>query len=142
MIGQHPTVRARAFCWSCEKRASSPVMSPPRTVCFDIFSPLAGDNDAISQLVRLSSSETKIAPRLVRMAVGASSWSAAVSMIVSRAVGSVNNSTLSASRSPSTRPWDLVLVGPALLAGMIGAVVIDEVGRIRHEQDRLLVVHD
>jgi hypothetical protein len=46
-------------------------MSPPRTWCFDIFSPPPGDSDVISQVERLSSSETKIAPRSVRTAVDA-----------------------------------------------------------------------
>jgi hypothetical protein len=50
---------------------SSPATSPPRTTCFDIFSP-PGDSDVISHVDRLSSNETKIAPRSVRIAVGAS----------------------------------------------------------------------
>jgi hypothetical protein len=36
-------------------------MSPAGTECFDIFSPLPGDNDVINQFERLSSNETKIA---------------------------------------------------------------------------------
>jgi hypothetical protein len=44
-------------------------------VCFDIFSPPPGDSDVISQVDRLSSNETKIAPRSVRMAVGDWAWS-------------------------------------------------------------------
>src|SRR6185295_9676045 len=60
------------------KRSSSPATSPPRTTCFDIFSPPAGDSDVISHVDRLSSSETKIAPRSVRIAVGASDRSATV----------------------------------------------------------------
>ena len=53
------------------KRARSLATSPLRTVCFDIFSPPPGDNDVISQVDRLSSNETKIAPRSVRIAVAA-----------------------------------------------------------------------
>ena len=56
-----------------EKRASNAPMSPAGTLCFDIFSPPPGDNDVISQIERLSSIETKIAPRSLRMALGASS---------------------------------------------------------------------
>jgi hypothetical protein len=49
-------------------------MSPADTLCFDIFSPPHGDSDVISQVERLSSNETKRAPRLVRIAVGSSRW--------------------------------------------------------------------
>src|SRR5205807_2023730 len=45
------------------------------TPCFDIFSPPPGESDVINQVERLSSNETKIAPRLVRIAVGSSKWS-------------------------------------------------------------------
>jgi hypothetical protein len=48
------------------KRANSAQISPAGTLCFDIFSPPPGDGDAISQVERLSSNETKIAPRLLR----------------------------------------------------------------------------
>jgi len=41
-----------------QQRADVPGSKP----CFDIFSPLPGDNDVISQVERLSSMETKIAP--------------------------------------------------------------------------------
>jgi hypothetical protein len=47
-------------------------MSPADTPCFDIFSPPPGEIDVINQVERLSSNETKIAPRLVRIAVGSS----------------------------------------------------------------------
>jgi len=47
-------------------------MSPAGTLCFDIFSLPPGNSDVISQVERLSSNETKIAPRLLRMALGAS----------------------------------------------------------------------
>ena len=45
-------------------------MFPADTPCFDIFSPPPGESDVINQVERLSSNETKIAPRLVRIAVG------------------------------------------------------------------------
>jgi hypothetical protein len=51
-------------------------MSPPRTVCFDIFSALPGDSEMTSQVDRLSSNETKIAPRSVRTTAGTSGRSA------------------------------------------------------------------
>src|SRR4030088_2486431 len=93
------------FFRSCAKRSSSPATSPPRTTCFDIFSPPPGDSDVISHVDRLSSNETKIAPRSVRIAVGASGRSATVSMVASRVGGS--NLTLPECRSLSTSPWDL-----------------------------------
>src|SRR6476469_9795076 len=96
-------VLALVFSRSCAKRSSSPATSPPRTTCFDIFSPPAGDSDVISHVDRLSSNETKIAPRSVRIAVGASDRSATVCMVASRVGGS--NLTLSERRLLS--PWDL-----------------------------------
>src|SRR4051812_29571675 len=70
MIGNICPVRACAFSCNCANRVSRPATSPPRTLCFDIFSPAPGDREVISQTERLSSIETKIAPRLVRIAVG------------------------------------------------------------------------
>src|SRR5512134_1139219 len=64
-------VLARVFSRSCAKRSSSPATSPPRTTCFDIFSPPSGASEVISHVDRLSSNETKIVPRLVRIAIGA-----------------------------------------------------------------------
>src|SRR3974390_688317 len=98
-------VLARVFSRSFAKRANSPVTSPPRTTCFDIFSPPPGDSDVISHVDRLSSNETKIAPRSVRIAVGASGRSATVCMVASRVGGS--NLTLPEYRLLSTSPWDL-----------------------------------
>src|SRR4249920_1482224 len=98
-------VLARVFFRSCAKRSSSAATSPPRTTCFDIFSPPPGDSDVISHVDRLSSNETKIAPRSVRTAVGASGRSATVCMVASRVGGS--NLTLPKCRSLSTSPWDL-----------------------------------
>ena len=101
-------VRTRAFSLSCATRCSSPLTSPPRTVCFDIFSPPPGDSDVISQLDRLNSNETKIAPRSVRIAVGASGWSAVRFMVNSKMGGGSNPLTLPGNRSlPPNTPWDL-----------------------------------
>ena len=72
MIGKDFPVRANVFCLNSEKRASSAPMSPARTLCFEIFSPAPGDSELISQVERLSSNETKIAPRSLRMALDAS----------------------------------------------------------------------
>src|SRR5208283_2623263 len=104
-IGKDSPVRAHAFFLSSEKRASSAAISPADTLCFDIFSPPPGDSDVISHVDRLSSNETKIAPRSVRIAVGASGRSATVCMVSSRVGGS--NLTLPKCRSLSTPPWDL-----------------------------------
>ena len=59
---------------SSDRRINSAAMFPADTPCFDIFSPAPGESDVISQVERLSSKETKIAPRLVRIAVGSSKW--------------------------------------------------------------------
>src|SRR5438552_6583563 len=93
-------VLARAFSRSRAKHSGSPATLPPRTTCFDIFSPPPGDSDVISHVDRLSSNKTKIAPRLVRIAVGASGRSATVCMVASRVGGS--NLTLPKCRSLST----------------------------------------
>src|ERR1035437_7735988 len=58
MIGKDFPVRANAFCLSSEKRVNSAAMSPAETLCFDIFPPLPGDSDVISQIERLCSKET------------------------------------------------------------------------------------
>lgn len=54
--------------------ARSPATSPPRTACFDIFSPLPGDSDVISQLDRRGSTETRTAPGSVRTALSFGLW--------------------------------------------------------------------
>src|ERR1700733_12682339 len=105
MIGNDLPVRVNAFCLSSEERASSAPMSPAGRVCFDIFSPAPGDSDVISQVERLSSIETKIAPRSLRMAADVSRRLDITCMIVSRAGGC--NLTLPERRSLSTSPWDL-----------------------------------
>src|ERR1700726_2140808 len=55
--------------------------------------------------LRVSSNETNIAPRSVRIAFGASDRSATVCMVVSRVSG--RNLTLPERWSLSTSPWDL-----------------------------------
>ena len=111
--------RSRQRFRSCAKRSSSPATSPPRTACFDIFSPPSGDSDVISHLDLLSSNETNIAPRSVRIAFGASDRSATVCMVVSRVSG--RNLTLPERWSLSTSPWDLenadVQADPTTLSG-------------------------
>src|ERR1700687_2069404 len=92
-------VLARVFFRSCAKRSNSSATSPPRTTCFDIFSPPPGDSDVISQVDRLSSNETKIAPRSVRIAVGASVSDNLHGRLQS---GWVSNLTLPERRSLST----------------------------------------
>ena len=102
MIGKDFPVWANAFLSSSEKRIRSAAMSPADTLCFDIFSPPPGDTDVMSQIERLSSKETKIAPRLARIAVGSSCRSAIDCMAVST-VGSCNL-TLRRARPLSTSP--------------------------------------
>src|ERR1035438_696132 len=84
-IGNKFPVRAEAFCLRLEKRVSSGQISAAGTLCFDIFSPPPGDSEVITQLERLSSMESKIAPRSLRIALGASGRSAITCMLVSRA---------------------------------------------------------
>src|ERR1700720_1332855 len=66
----------------------SPAKSPPGTECFDIFSPPPGDSEVISQLERLNSNETKLAPRSVWIAVNGSDLSARMFMVSSKMDGS------------------------------------------------------
>src|SRR4051812_21413534 len=68
MMGKTCPVRARAFSVSWDKRARRAAMSPLRTECLDIFSPPPGAREVMTQVERLSSSETKIALRSVRIA--------------------------------------------------------------------------
>src|SRR6476646_7693960 len=100
MIGKDCPTRANAFCLSSEKRDSSAAMSPAETLCFDIFSPPPGDSDVISQVDRLSSNETKIAPRSVRIAVGAWGRSVMICMVASRVGGSATSLCQSVGRYP------------------------------------------
>jgi hypothetical protein len=75
------------------------------TECLDIFSPPPGDRDVISQVLRDSSIETKIAPRSVRIA--ACAGRVVSSGIVTFQSGWVSNLTLKECRSLARRPWDL-----------------------------------
>src|SRR3984893_9139998 len=106
MIGKDCPIHANAFCLSSEKRDSSAAMSPAETLCFDIFSPPPGDSDVISQVERLSSNETKIAPRLVRIAVGSSEWGS--SGIGRLQVEWICNLSLPPVLVAIHAPWDLV----------------------------------
>src|SRR5580704_11620515 len=105
MIGKDCPLRANAFCLSPEKRASSAAMSPADTLCFDILSPPPGDSDVISQVERLSSNETKIAPRLVSMALGSSRWSS--SDIGCLQFGWICDLSLPLELVVTHAPWDL-----------------------------------
>src|SRR5215204_454825 len=67
MMGKTCPVRARAFSLSWDKRARRAAMSPLGTECFDIVSPLPGAREVMTQVERLSSRETKIALRSVRI---------------------------------------------------------------------------
>src|SRR4030088_959898 len=122
MIGNDFPVRANALCLNSEKRASSAPTSPAGIPCFDILSPPPGDRDVISQVERLSSMETNIAPRSLRIAFGASGRSATVCMVVSRVRG--RNLTLPERRSLSTSHG--ILIGSIVakvrrkFAGVIG----------------------
>jgi hypothetical protein len=53
----------------------------------DIFSPPPGDRDAISHFARLSSIETKMAPRSTRIAAGLSDKLVPASMLFSKVSG-------------------------------------------------------
>src|SRR5215213_996222 len=68
MMGKTCPVRTRAFSLSWDKRARRAAMSPLGTECFDIFSPPPGARDVMTQVERLSSRDTKIALRSVRIA--------------------------------------------------------------------------
>ena len=103
---------------------------PGRHACFDIFSPPPGDSDVISQVERLSSNETKIAPRSVRMALGVSGRSALTCMVVSRVGGS--NLTLPERRSLSTSPWNSELSHTRENAETIALIGADDAERQRH----------
>src|SRR5713101_400974 len=99
IIGKSLPVRAVALRLSSANRRSSPDTSPAGTECLDIFSPPPGDRDVISQVLRDSSIETKIAPRSVRIAActgrGVSSG-----IVASRVGGSATSLSKSADRYP------------------------------------------
>src|SRR4051812_20173373 len=68
MMGKTCPVRTRAFSLSWDKRAKRAAMSPLGTACLDIFSPPPGAREVMTQVERLSSRDTKIALRSVRIA--------------------------------------------------------------------------
>src|SRR6516164_6537794 len=106
MIRKLRPVRSFAFSRSCAKRSISPAKSPPRTECFDIFSPPPGDSEVISQLERLNSNETKIAPRSVWIAVNGSDLSAPMFMVSSKMNGSEPHFDAESIATHNTS-WDL-----------------------------------
>src|SRR5215471_19725275 len=63
-----PAGPRRSFALELGEPTQQPRHSPAGTECLDIFSPPPGDRDVISQVLRDSSSETKIAPSAVRIA--------------------------------------------------------------------------
>src|SRR5262249_6412163 len=77
------------------------------TECFDIFSPPPGDSEVISQLERLNSNETKIAPRWVWMAVNGSDLSATTFMVSSKMDGSDRHFDAESIATHNTS-WDLI----------------------------------
>src|SRR6266496_6647322 len=100
MIGKSFLIRRRAFSLSSKSRLSKPAMSPPGTARFDIFSPAPGDSDVISQVERLSSNDTKIAPRSVRIAADLSGRGMMFCMIVSEVRVEATSLCLGAGRYP------------------------------------------
>src|SRR5271166_3161277 len=100
MIGKSFLIRRRAFSLSSKSRLSKPAMSPPGTACFDIFSPAPGESDVISQVERLSSNDTKIAPRSVRIATDLSGRGTMLFMIVSEVRVEATSLCLGAGRYP------------------------------------------
>src|SRR5487761_19157 len=128
MIGKDVPVRANAFCFSSENRASSDAISPAGTECFDIFSPPPGDNDVISQIERLSSKDVNIPARLVWMALG-SFRSAAVGMVVSR-VGGLQPHSARAPVALAHRIWSHEIV---ILSGVTATVKVAHV-RLCHSR--------
>ena len=105
MIEKSRLIRRRARSLSSSNRLSKPAMSPPRTTCFDIFSPDPGESDVINQVERLSSNDTKTAPRSVRMVAGLPGRDMIPCMIVSEVRVEATSLCLGVGRY--LRPWDL-----------------------------------
>src|SRR6478736_4268480 len=101
MIGKFRPVRAAALRLSSANRCSRPATSLAETECLDIFSPARDDREVISQVLRDSSIETKIAPRSVRIAACAGRG-ASLSIIGSRVGASATSLSRSAGRQPNT----------------------------------------
>ena len=115
---------ACAFFCNNLNRPKSAAKSPPRTECFDIFARPPGGKDVISQVDRLNSKETKIAPRSVRIAVDASGRSAVIGMVGSR--GRVGNLTL-----PEIRPLSTHEIWSHEIVVLNGATVTVKVAHMR-----------
>src|SRR6266853_38040 len=117
MIGKSWPVRTVALRLSSANRRRSPDTSLAGTECLDIFSPPPGDRDVISQVLRDSSIETKIAPRSVRIAActgrGVSSG-----IVASRVGGSATSLSKSADRYPDAH--GICRLGEATFAAMGG----------------------
>src|SRR6266568_431173 len=99
IIGKFRPVRAAALRLSSANRRRSPDTSLAGTECLDIFSPPPGDRDVISQVLRDSSSETKIAPRSARIAACAGRG-ASSGIVASRVGGTATSLSKSAGRYP------------------------------------------
>src|SRR3954468_11446643 len=100
MIGKSRPVRTAALRLSSANRCSRPATSLAETECLDIFSPAPGDREVISQALRDSSIETKIAPRSVRIAACAGRG-ASLSIIGSRVGASATSLSRSEGRQPN-----------------------------------------
>src|SRR6516165_9442201 len=102
-------------------------------MCFDIFSPPPGDSDVTSQVDRLSSNETKIAPRSVRIAVGAWDRSVTICMVASRVGGSATSLCPSDGRYPLPMGSLLIDAEDERSAGR-GKVETDDIAYLVDEQ--------
>src|SRR3954471_20590908 len=131
MIGKSRPVRAAALRLSSANRCSSPDTSLAGTECLDIFSPAPGDRDVISQALRDSSIETKIAPRSVRIAV-CGGWGAPLSIFGSRVGASATSLSRSAGCSPNAHRIFLRKPGVVDDPGFDRAAAFDD------RQDQLL----
>src|SRR3954466_3463185 len=115
MMGKTRPVRARAFSWSWDKRARRPAISPLRTECFDIFSPPPGAREVMIQVERLSSRDTKIALRSVRIAACSSGRGQRACMVAPEWV--VQHPHSARERGPPIAPMGSVPLDPGLCAG-------------------------
>src|SRR4051795_11962210 len=111
MIGKTRPVRARAFSWSWDKRARRAAMSPLGTECFDIFSPPPGAREVMIQVERLSSRDTKIALRSVRIAACSSGRGQRARMVTPEWV--VQHPHSARERGPPIAPMGSLLAGAA-----------------------------
>src|SRR4029078_3727547 len=107
--------------------------SPLRIVCFDIFSPPPGDSDVIRHVDRLSSNETKIAPRSVRIAGRGWGLSVTICMVASRVGGSATSLCPSDGRYPLPMGSLLIDAEDERSAGR-GKVETDDIAYLVDEQ--------